>query len=185
MGSILFLMAEASAVKGEMAEAMAEGGIGLDFDVLETNLINIVIIVGVLIFFGRKFIGKTLSDRRERIETAITSAERRASEAATALADQQQKLAQAQAEAERIRKAAEENAKVARENILAAATADIERMKETANRDLNTERERAVAQLRQQVVALALEKVESDLRTGVGQDAQQKLVDRSIALLGG
>ena len=185
MGNLLLLMAEASALEGEMAEAGAEGGFGFNFDILDTNLINLVIIIGVLIFFGRKFIGKTLSDRRNRIETAISGAERRAADAAAALADQQQKLAQAQAEAERIRKSAEENAKVARDNILAGASADIERLKATATQDLNTETERAIAQLRQRVVALALEKVESELQTRVDNAAQQQLIDRSIALLGG
>lgn len=185
MGTFLFLMAEASAAHAEVAETGAEGGIGLNFDILETNLINLAIIIGVLFIFGRKIVGKTLSDRRERIETAITGAEKRQREAAIALSDQQQKLAQAQAEAERIRKAAEGSAQVARENILATAAQDIERLKETATQDLNSERERAIAQLRQQVVAMALQKVESHLQSGVDNAAQQQLIERSIALLGG
>nr|WP_250125931.1 F0F1 ATP synthase subunit B [Chroococcidiopsis sp. CCMEE 29] len=185
MGNLLLLVAEASAVNAEIAEAGAEGGFGLNFDILSTNLVNLVIIIGVLLYFGRKVVGKTLSDRHERIETVIATAERRASESASSLAEQQQKLAQAQAEAERIRKAAEENAKVARNNILAQATQDIQRMKETAAQDLNSERERAIAQLRQQVVAMALQKVESQLQTGVDEAAQQQLIDRSIALMGG
>jgi len=185
MGNFLLLVAEASAVNAEMAEAGAESGFGLNFDILSTNLVNLVIIIGVLFYFGRKVVGKTLSDRHERIEAAIATAERRASESAASLAEQQQKLAQAQAEAERIRKVAEENAKVARNNILAQATQDIQRMKETAAQDLNSERERAISQLRQQVVAMALQEVESQLQAGVGDAAQQQLIDRSIALLGG
>lgn len=182
MGNFLLLVAEASAVNTEVAGA--EGGFGLNFDVLGTNLINLVIIIGVLFYFGRNLIGKILSERRERIETAIQGAERRAKEAVTALSEQQQKLAQAQVEAERIRKNAEENAKAARENILAQAAKDIERLQETASQDLNSERDRAIAQLRQRVVAMALQKVESQLQSGVDDAAQQRLIDRSIALLG-
>lgn len=184
MGNFLLLVAEASAVNAEVA-AEAEGGFGFNFDILDTNLINLAIIIGVLLFFGRNVVGKILSDRRAGIETAIYSAERRQKEAATALAEQQQKLAQAQAEAGRIQKSALESAEVARENILAQATQDIERLKETATQDLNTERDRAIAQLRSRVVAMALEKVESQLRTGVDNAVQQQLIDRSIALLGG
>jgi F-type H+-transporting ATPase subunit b len=58
-------------------------------------------------------------------------------------------------------------------------------MKETSTQDLNSQRERAIAQLRSQVVAMALKKVESQLQTGVDNAAQQQLIDRSIALLGG
>jgi F-type H+-transporting ATPase subunit b len=185
MGNFLFLVASASAAEAELVEAGAEGGFGLNFNLLNTNLINLVIIIGVLIYFGRKVVGKTLSLRHEQIEAAIQSAEQRQREAAAALKEQQQKLEQAQAEAERIRKSAEDSAKVARENILAQATKDIERLKEEANRDLNSERERAIAQLRQQVVAMALQNVESQLRSGVDDATQQKLIDNSIALLGG
>ncbi len=185
MGSFLWLMAKASTFYAEVAEAGAEGGFGLDFDILETNLINLAIIIGVLLYFGRKVVGKTLSDRRDRIETEIQAAEKRAKEAAEALAQQQQNLASAQVEAERIRKNAEQSAQKARENILAQATADIQRLKETASQDLNSERERAIAQLRASVVAMALQKVESQLQTGVDNETQQKLIDRSIGLLGG
>ncbi|MBE9126826.1 F0F1 ATP synthase subunit B [Coleofasciculus sp. LEGE 07081] len=179
--SILATAAEA------VAEGSSEGGFGLNFDILETNLINLAIVIGVLFYFGRKFLGNTLSQRRSDIEEAIREAEKRQKEAAASLADAQQKLAQAQAEAERIRAKGEENAKAARESVLAAAAKDVERMKESAVQDLNSERERAIAQLRQRVVAMSMERVDSQLRGRLDQDqsAQQQLINRSIALMGG
>lgn len=186
MGIFLLLVAaEASAVNAELAEEGAEGGFGLNLDILDTNVINLAIIIGALFFFGSKVVGKIMSERREQIETAIKSAEGRQREAAVALSEQQQKLAQAQAEAGRIRKAAEESAKVAGEKILSANVQDIERLRETATQDLNSERDRVIAQLRQRVVAMALQKVESQLKTGIDDAAQQQLIDRSITLLGG
>ncbi len=185
MGSYLWLVADASTLLAEAAEVGEEGGFGLNFDILGTNLINLVIIIGVLLFFGRKVVGKTLSDRRARIETEIQAAEKRAAEAAAALQKQQQNLASAQAEAERIRTSAQESAQKARENILAQATVDIQRLQQTASQDLNSERERAIASLRSSVVAMALEKVESQLQSGISNETQQKLIDSSIALLGG
>lgn len=184
MASLLWLVATASTLPAEMAAEEA-GGFGFDFNILETNLINLVIIIGVLFYFGRKVVGKTLSDRRARIETEIQAAEKRAKDAAASLAQQQQNLASAQAEAERIRKGAEENAQKAKEKILAQTATDIQRLKETANQDLNSETERAIASLRASVVAKALQKVESQLQTGVDSATQQKLIDRSIALLEG
>ena len=166
-------------------EAHGEGGFGLNFDILETNLINLSILIGVLLYFGTKIVGKTLSDRQGRIAEAVQEAEERQRKAAEALADGQQKLAQAQAEAERIRKAAQETAQVAREEILAQSAQDVLRLKETAQQDLNTEQERAIAELRQRVVALAMARVESQLRSQLDDSAQHKLIDRSIALLGG
>jgi F-type H+-transporting ATPase subunit b len=178
VGTYLFLATEA-------AESASEGGFGLNFDILGTNLINLVIVIGVLFVFGRKTVGNVLSQRRAKIEETIKDAEARVKNAASALADGQQKLAKAQSEAEKIRATAEENASAAREAVLSAAAKDIERMKETANQDLNTERERAIAELRSQVAALAMQRVESQLKDRLDDSAQQNLINRSIAMVGG
>ncbi|NEO42312.1 MAG: F0F1 ATP synthase subunit B [Moorea sp. SIOASIH] len=166
-------------------EAHGEGGFGLNFNILETNLINLSILLGVLYYFGRQLVGNVLSERRSKIEQAIKEVEARQRQGAEALADQQQKLAQAQVEAENIRAAAEVNAKAAKEAILAASAQEIERMKESAVQDLNSERERAMAELRQRVATMAMAKVDSQLRDTLDNSAQQQLIDRNIALLGG
>ncbi|MDX2213301.1 MAG: F0F1 ATP synthase subunit B [Oculatellaceae cyanobacterium bins.114] len=182
METVLLLAVEAAA---DFSEAAEGGGFGINSDILETNLINLLIIIGVLVYFGRGFLGKTLGDRRAKIESAIEDAEKRKKEAAAALADQQQKLAQAQAEANRIRAAAEESAKAARAAILAQAEQDIERMKATAAQDLSSQQERVIRELRQRVVALAMQQVEQRLQSGLSSDAQQQLIERSMAMLGG
>lgn len=175
MGTVVLLAVEAS----------HEGGFGLNFDILETNLINLIIVIGLLVYFGRNFLGNILSERRAGIEEVIKDAEQRQKNAAAALAEEQQKLTQAQAEAERIRAAAEETAKGAKEAILAQAAQDVERMKAEAGRELESEREKAIAQLRAVVASMALERVESQLKTSLNDHAQNQLIDRSIALLGG
>ncbi|MBV9390148.1 MAG: F0F1 ATP synthase subunit B [Chroococcidiopsidaceae cyanobacterium CP_BM_ER_R8_30] len=185
METFLLMVAGAKAVPSELTEAASEGGFGLNLDILQTNLINLAILIGALYYFGRKTLSNILNERRSSIETVIQEAEQGQQEAAAALSDAQQQLTQAQVEAQRIRKVAEESAQTAREAILAQAVQDVQRLKETAAQDLNTERERAIAQLRQRVVTMALQKVESQLQTGVDDATQQKLIDRSIALLGG
>ncbi|MBW4575708.1 MAG: F0F1 ATP synthase subunit B [Aphanothece sp. CMT-3BRIN-NPC111] len=185
MGTFFLLAEAAHSAASELAEAEGHSGFGFNFDILESNLINLAILIGLLFYFGRSFLGKVLGERREKIETAIKEAEQRQKEAAAALSDAQQKLTQAQAEAERIRSAAEESAKSAKETVLAKAAQDVERLKETAAQDLNSERDRAIAQLRQQVAAMAMQRVESQLSSHLDDSAQQQLIDRSIALVGG
>lgn len=174
MGTFIILTAEA-----------AESGIHLNFDILETNIINLAIVIGVLVYFGRGVLGKTLADRKAQIETAIREAETRKKEAAAALADEQQKLAQAQTEASRILAEAQERAKAVHESILAEAQAEMERLKAAEAQDLSRQQERAMAELRQRIAALALERVESQLQSGIGESTQQQLIDRSIATIGG
>jgi F-type H+-transporting ATPase subunit b len=178
VGTLSFLATEA-------AQAVESGGFGLNLNLFETNLINLGLLIGVLFYFGRKVLGNILGERRSRIEQEVRDAEKRQKDAAAALADAQQKLAKAQAEAEKIRAAAEESAKAAKEAILAQAAKDVERLKETAAKDLDTARERAIAELRERVAAMAIQRVESQLGNYLDDSAQQHLIDRSIAILGG
>ena len=45
----------------------AEGGFGINLNLLETNLINLVIVIGVLYWFLKGFLGGMLQRRRETI----------------------------------------------------------------------------------------------------------------------
>ncbi|MEL6472413.1 MAG: F0F1 ATP synthase subunit B [Cyanobacteria bacterium J06623_4] len=159
-------------------------GFGLNFDILETNLINLTIIIGVLVYFGRGFLGSKLKERREAIETAIRDAEARQKKAAASLAEQQQKLQMAKKEAERIKAEAQTNAESAREAVLAQSAKDIERLKAAAAQDMSSQQERVMQELRQRVSAMALEKARSRLPEVLNEGTQAKLVDQSIAQLG-
>lgn len=177
MLGIMWLIAEAG------TEASEKGG--LTAKILEANLINLLIVIGFVVYFGRSFLGKILSERRSDIETAIKDAEARRQKAAAALADEQQKLAQAQQESARIRSAAEERAVATKASLLAAAEIEVQRMREGLSQDLNAERERAIADLRQRVSNLALQKAESELPSRMTEDLQTTIINRSIAMIGG
>ena len=168
-----------------LATEAHESGFGLNFNILEANLVNLSILVGVLFFFGKKLIANILQERRSRIEEEITQAETRQANAAKALATQQEKLAQAKAEAERIRKEASARAEVVKKELILKGEEEVARMKESAVKDLNSEEQKVISQLRQRVVALAIAKVESELSSKLNNEAQQKLIDRAIANLGG
>jgi F-type H+-transporting ATPase subunit b len=164
-------------------EVVEHSGFGINTDIFQTNLINIVIILAVLIYAGRGFLGKILSQRLEGIETAIKDAEARKLKAADQLVDKQQKLAEVQAECDRLRSQAEADAHKASAVILATIAEDIERLKVSAAQELESEQERVIIQLRQQVVQKALAQVSVYFDQGLSETTQQELVDRSISLL--
>ncbi|GBF80150.1 F0F1 ATP synthase subunit B [Aphanothece sacrum] len=168
-------------------ESHGEGGalIGFHLDLWESNIINLSILVGVLVFYGRKAIGKILSDRRSQIAQAIQEVEARQKQAAAALTEEQRKLTQAQAEAERIRQAAQERAKVVAAEIAAQCERDVIRLRDSAAADLSSEQDRVIAQLKKQIGQMAVVKAEAQLKQQIDDTAQQRLIDRSIAQLGG
>lgn len=167
------------------AHSEVEEGFGLNLNILETNLINLALLVGILIYFGKPVLTKILSERRSKIAEQIQAVEQKKKEAEVTLANEQKKLEEAKQTAAKIRSEATTNAQKAKETILAQGEKEVQRLKEVAGKDLSTEQEKAIAQLRERVVALALENAKSQMDNMLNDDAQRKLIDSSIAKLGG
>ena len=165
--------------------AIEWSGFGLNFDILDTNLINLVILIGILVYYGRKLLGKILAERQARIAEAIAEAEASLNKAEAELARAKKNLAEAEATAQKIIASAEAIAEEAREGIRAKTQADIERLRESAQQDLNSERKRAIAALKRRVATLAVERSESQMRSTLEGAAQDRLIARSIAQIGG
>ncbi len=159
------------------------GGFGINSNILETNLINLLIVLAILVYFGRGFLGKILANRLQQIESAISEAEERQQSALKQLNAQQERLAQAQAEAERILQQAELDAQAARSAILAGVEADIAKLKTAAEQEIVSEQERVVALLRRQIAEQALQEVQAQLDRGLSASAQDELIQRSLSLL--
>ena len=70
-------------------------GISLNTDILETGLINILALLGILIYTGRDFLGSLLEERRTTIVKGVQDAEDRLSEAKKRLVEAQKQLNQA------------------------------------------------------------------------------------------
>ncbi|BAZ46346.1 ATP synthase F0 subunit B [Chondrocystis sp. NIES-4102] len=167
------------------AHAEAEGGFGLNFNILDTNLINLTLLVGILFYYGKPLLTNILEERRSKIVEQLQAVEQKQKEAEVTLAQEQKKLEEAQATAAKIRQDAEVNAQKAKETILAQGEKEVARLREMAGKDLSSEQDKAIAQLRERVVALALEKAQSRLGSMLDDDAQRQLIDSSIAKLGG
>ena len=97
------------------------GGFGLNTDFIEANLVNLVLVLIFVFVFGRKLLTEILSERRLAIETAIQDTEARQKQAISALEVAKKNLAQAQTEAENIRKTAITSAENAKAEIAAKA----------------------------------------------------------------
>jgi F-type H+-transporting ATPase subunit b len=78
--------------------------IHLNFDVLESGVINIVILVGVLVYLGRDFLGSSLEQRQQEIIQAVQDAEDKLNEANIRLNEAEKQLKQAQVIISEIRK---------------------------------------------------------------------------------
>ena len=69
--------------------------IGLNLDILETGLINILALVAILVYTGRDFLGSLLEERKTDIVQGVQDAEDRLNEANRRLSEAQKQLSQA------------------------------------------------------------------------------------------
>ncbi|BAQ62947.1 ATP synthase F0 sector subunit b [Geminocystis sp. NIES-3708] len=168
-----------------LATEETAGGFGISSDILGSNLINLIIVIGLLVVYGGKIVGNILTERSNRIAEEIQEAENRASVAAKALAEGKENLNQAQVKAQKIKSDAESTAEKLRAEILAQGQKDIERMRATAVQELDSERAKVVAGLKKRIAVLALEKAEQQLRETLTDEVQGKLISRAVDQLGG
>ena len=70
-------------------------GIGLNTDILETGLINILALLAILIYAGRDFLGSLLEERKTMIVKGVQDAEDRLNEAQKRLNEAEKQLNQA------------------------------------------------------------------------------------------
>ena len=66
--------------------------ISLNTDILETGLINILVLIGILIFYSPTFLGSFLEERRTKIVDGVEDAENRLKEAQKRLTEVENKL---------------------------------------------------------------------------------------------
>jgi len=71
------------------------GSIGLNLDILETGVLNIATLVGILIYTGKDFLGSILQERKNTIVKSVQDAEDRLNEANRRLSEAQKQLSQA------------------------------------------------------------------------------------------
>jgi F-type H+-transporting ATPase subunit b len=133
-------------------------GIGLNLDILETGLLNIIALVGILIYTGRDFLGSLLEERKTTIVKSVQDAEDRLNEAQQRLSEAQKQLNQANVVISEIR-----NETIATKKMLLESDAD------QAKKDLKIRFERALAtfrskerqiflEIKQQIILLVLKR---------------------------
>lgn len=163
---------------------LAAEGFGVDLDIFNSNLINLAILIPVLIWFLKGFLGGILSRRREAILQDLNEAEARTAEATAQLETAQAELAAARETAQTILK----DGKARADAILAEGqqrtVAEMARLQEEAKADTDSEARRITNELRrstaEQAIALALQ----DLPGALSPKKQAKLLEATINSLG-
>ena len=162
---------------------IADGGISLQFDLFESNIINLTILVGGLFYLLSGALSESLSERQQKILGAIQESEERLEEATKKLADSETQLAQAQLVIESIGKDAEVTAQQVKSTILTDGKSEIERLTDAAKGQIVTIEARVRKQISDYVVTLALKRITMQLEGKLNSSLQEQIIDRNISKL--
>ncbi|MFY8150415.1 MAG: F0F1 ATP synthase subunit B [Prochlorococcaceae cyanobacterium] len=162
----------------------SEGGFGLNFNIFESNVINLAIVIACLWKFLPGFLGGILERRRALILTDLNDAEQRLAQATSALATAQKELAEAQKKAEQIRAEGKERAQALRLEIEKRTIEDMARVKQSSASDLEAEASRVTTMLRRQAAQMAIEKALSSLPSRLDEQAQARFIEQAIQSMG-
>ncbi len=162
----------------------SHGSFGLNLDLFETNIINLVIVIAALWKFLPSFLGGILERRRAAILSDLDDAEQRLSQANASLSEAQAALASAQQKAEQIRVDGKARAAAIRAESEARTVDEMARLKQGAMADLDAEAARVTEGLRREAARQAIDKVLASLSGKLDASAQARLIDQSIQNLG-
>ena len=148
--------------------------------IFQTNVINIAILLGGLIYLLSGALSDSLAERQQKILGAIQESEERLQEANKRLSESETQLAQAQIVIESIKIEAEKVAKQVKTSTLTQGKTEIERIAVSAKTQISTIETKIRKQISEYVGALALKRITSQLESKLTSTLQQKIIDRNI-----
>jgi F-type H+-transporting ATPase subunit b len=142
--------------------------------------LNVLLLLGVLIYFARKPVLNYLAERRDGIAKNLESSAALLADAERRLAEWTQKAANLDREAAEIRAATLRAAEAERDRILADARVMADRIRRSASAVVERELQQAREALRREAADLAVEMAAKTLREQVNDADRTRLLDEFI-----
>ena len=165
---------------------LANEGISLNTDILETGLINILALLGILIYTGRDFLGSLLEERRTTIVKGVQDAEDRLNEAQKRLSEAEKQLNQANLVISEIKNETVATKKVLLESDAFQAKKDLTVRFDRALATFRSKERQIFIEIKQQIISLVLQRTVSRVQeTFKSKERATALINETINKLEG
>jgi len=133
-------------------------GIGLNLDILETGLLNIIAVIAILFFTGRDFLGSLLEERKTTIVKSVQDAEDRLNEAKKRLSEAEKQLNQANLVISEIKNETIATKKLLLESDAFEAKKDLKIRFDRALATFRSKERQIFLEIKQQIISLVLKR---------------------------
>lgn len=165
---------------------LANEGISLNTDILETGLINILALLAILIYTGRDFLGSLLEERRTTIVKGVQDAEDRLNEAQKRLSEAQKQLNQANLVISEIKNETITTKKLLLESDVFQAKKDLTVRFERALATFRSKERQIFVEIKQQIISLVLQRTVNRVQeTFKSKERANALINETINKLEG
>jgi len=162
------------------------GSIGLNLDILETGVINIVALVGILVFTGKDFLGSILEERRTNIIQSLENAENRLKEADRRFNEAQKQLSQANILISKIKREAVESQKILLQSEISQTKKELTLRFSRATTAIRSKERQIFIEIKQQIILLMLKRTVIRVKeTFTQNDKATALINETINKLDG
>nr|YP_010041881.1 ATP synthase CF0 subunit I [Bromus catharticus]QPB15211.1 ATP synthase CF0 subunit I [Bromus catharticus] len=167
-----------------LAHWPSAGSFGLNTDILATNLINLTVVVGVLIFFGKGVLKDLLDNRKQRILSTIRNSEELRRGTIEQLEKARIRLQKVELEAGEYRMNGYSEIEREKENLINATSISLEQLEKSKNETLYFEKQRAMNQVRQRVFQQAVQGALGTLNSCLNTELHFRTIRANIGILG-
>nr|YP_010389233.1 ATP synthase CF0 subunit I [Arytera litoralis]UPQ44553.1 ATP synthase CF0 subunit I [Arytera litoralis] len=156
------------------------GSFGFNTDILATNPINLSVVLGVVIFFGKGVLSDLLDNRKLRILNTIRNSEELQGGAIERLEKARARLRKVEREAEQFR--ANGYSEIEREklNLIKSTYKTLEELENYKNETIRFDHQRAVQQVRQQVFQQVLKGARGTLNSSLNKELHLRTISDNI-----
>nr|YP_010848492.1 ATP synthase CF0 subunit I [Tabernaemontana bovina]WEV93142.1 ATP synthase CF0 subunit I [Tabernaemontana bovina] len=160
------------------------GSFGFNTDILSTNLINLSVVLGVLIFFGKGVLSDLLDNRKQRILNTIRNSEELRGGAIEQLERARARLRKVEMEADQFRVNGYSEIEREKLNLINSTSKTLEQLENYKNETIQFEQQRAINQVRQRVFQQALRGALGTLNSCLNNELHLRTISANIGMLG-
>nr|YP_009643736.1 ATP synthase CF0 B subunit [Chionanthus ramiflorus]QBS51145.1 ATP synthase CF0 B subunit [Chionanthus ramiflorus]QBS51230.1 ATP synthase CF0 B subunit [Chionanthus ramiflorus]QCD15831.1 ATP synthase CF0 B subunit [Chionanthus ramiflorus] len=160
------------------------GSFGFNTDILATNPINLSVVIGVLIFFGKGVLSDLLDNRKQRILNTIQNSEELRGGAIEQLEKARARLRKVEMEADQFRVNGYSEIEREKWNLINSTSKTLEQLENYKNETIQFEQQRAINQVRQRVFQQALQGALGTLNSCLNNELHLRTISANIGMLG-
>nr|YP_010234661.1 ATP synthase CF0 subunit I [Casearia glomerata]QTA72451.1 ATP synthase CF0 subunit I [Casearia glomerata] len=160
------------------------GSFGFNTDILATNPINLSVVLGVLIFFGKGVLSDLLDNRKQKILNTIRNLEELRGGAIEQLEKARARLRKVEIEADQFRVNGYSEIEREKLNLINSTYKTLEQLENYKNETIHFEQQRAINQVRQRVFQQALQGALGILNRCLTNDLHLRNIRANIGMFG-